>query len=106
MWFWSLNRRIRDDPPYRGDVFNFPAPRRGEWRGGGWNPDVTSFCLEGFYSFGFEVGEDGVSAATGFAEVTSFEGDSDSPFGVVGLVDGVVDPPGAVVIPEVMIWVF
>ena len=62
--------------------------------------------LEGFYSFGFEVGEDGISAATGFAEVTSFEGDSDSPFGVVGLVDGVVDPPGAVVIPEVMIWVF
>jgi len=37
--------------------------------------------LEGFYSFGFEVGEDGVSAATGFAEVTSLEGDSDSPFG-------------------------
>ena len=62
--------------------------------------------LEGFYSFGFEVGKDGVSAATGFAEVTSLEGDSDSPFGVVRLVDGVVDPPGAVVIPEVMIWVF
>ncbi len=62
--------------------------------------------LESFYSFGFEVGEDGVSAATGFAEVTSLKGDSDSPFGVVGLVDGVVDPPGAVVIPEVMIWVF
>ena len=62
--------------------------------------------LESFYSFGFEVGEDGVSAATGFAEVTSLEGDPDSPFGVVGLVDGVVDPPGAVVIPEVMIWVF
>jgi hypothetical protein len=62
--------------------------------------------LEGFYSFGFEVGKDGVSAATGFAEVTSLEGDSDSPLGVVGLVDGVVDPPGAVVIPEVMIWVF
>jgi len=52
------------------------------------------------------VGEDGVSAATGFAEVTSLEGDSDSPFGVVGLVNGVMDPPGAVVIPEVMIWVF
>jgi len=62
--------------------------------------------LEGFYSFGFEVGEDGVSAATGFTEVTSLEGDSDSPFGVVRLVDGVVDPPSAVVIPEVMIWVF
>jgi hypothetical protein len=62
--------------------------------------------LEGFYSFGFEVGEDGVSAATGFTKVTSFEGDSDSAFGVVRLVDGVVDPPGAVVIPEVMIWVF
>jgi hypothetical protein len=61
---------------------------------------------EGFYSFGFEVGEDGVSAATGFAEVTSLKGDSDSPFGVVRLVDGVVDPPGAVVIPEMMIWVF
>ena len=58
--------------------------------------------LEGFYSFGFEVGKDGVSAATGFAEVTSLQGDSDSPLGVVGL----VDPPGAVVIPEVMIWVF
>ena len=62
--------------------------------------------LEGFYSFGFEVSEDGISAATGFAEVTSLEGDSDSPFSVVGLVDGVVDPPGAVVIPEVMTWVF
>ena len=62
--------------------------------------------LEGFYSFSFEVGEDGVSAATGFAHVTSLEGDSDSPFGIVRLVDGVVDPPGAVVIPEVMIWVF
>ncbi len=62
--------------------------------------------LESFYSFGFEVGEDGVSAATGFAEVTSLEGDSDSSFGVVRLVDGVVYPPGAVVIPEVMIWVF
>jgi len=62
--------------------------------------------LEGFHSFGFEVGEDGVSAATGFAEVTSLEGDPDSPFGVVRLVDGVVDPPGAVIIPEVMIWVF
>jgi len=37
--------------------------------------------LEDFYSFGFEVGEDGVSAATGFAEFTSLEGDSDSPFG-------------------------
>jgi hypothetical protein len=62
--------------------------------------------LESFYSFGFEVVEDGVSAATGFAEVTRLEGDSDSPFGVVGLVDGVVNPPSAVVIPEVMIWVF
>ena len=62
--------------------------------------------LEGFHSFGFEVGKDGVSATTGFAEVTSLEGDSDSPLGVVGLVDGVVNPPGAVVIPEVMIWVF
>ena len=62
--------------------------------------------LESFYSFGFEVGEDGVSAATGFAEVTSLEGDSDSPLGVVGLVDGVVNPPGSVVIPEVMIWIF
>ncbi len=62
--------------------------------------------LEGFYSFGFEVGEDGVSAAAGFAQVTSLEGDSDSPFGVVRLVNGVVDPPGAMVIPEVMIWVF
>ena len=37
--------------------------------------------LEDFYSFGFEVGEDRVSAATGFAEFTSLEGDSDSPFG-------------------------
>ena len=37
--------------------------------------------LEGFYSFGFEMGEDGVSATTGFAEVTSLEGDSDSPLG-------------------------
>ncbi len=62
--------------------------------------------LEGFHSFGFEVVKDGVSAVTGFAKVTSLEGDSDSPFGVVGLVDGVVDPPGAVVIPEVMIWIF
>ena len=37
--------------------------------------------LEGFYSFGFEVGKDGVSAATGFAEVTSLEEDWESPFG-------------------------
>ena len=37
--------------------------------------------LEGFYSFGFEVGKDGASAATGFAEVTSLEGDWESPFG-------------------------
>ena len=37
--------------------------------------------LEGFYSFGFEVGKDGVSAATGFPEVTSLEGEWDSPLG-------------------------
>ena len=37
--------------------------------------------LEGFYSFGFEVREDGDSAATGFAEVTSLEEDWDSPLG-------------------------
>jgi hypothetical protein len=49
------------------------------------------------------VGEEGIPSVPGFAQVPGFERNADPTFGVVGLVDGVVDPPSAVVVPEVMI---
>jgi len=49
------------------------------------------------------VVEEGISSVSGFPQIPGFEGNADPTFGVVGLVDGVVDPPGSVVVPEVMI---
>ena len=62
--------------------------------------------LGGFNTLCCQMGKEGISSLSRLAQISSFEGNSNSTFGVVALVDGVVNPPGAVVIPEVMIQIF
>jgi len=42
---------------------------------------------------------------TGLVPMAGFQRDPDPAFGVVGLVNGVVDPPRTVVVPEVVVGV-
>jgi len=52
---------------------------------------------------GFE--EDGVAQDACDGEIGGVEAEADALLGVVGVVDGVVAPPGAVVVPEVVVGV-
>ena len=49
--------------------------------------------------------EDEVAALTGFVAVFGPEGDADAFLGVVRMMHGGVEPPGAVVVPDVVVGV-
>ena len=49
------------------------------------------------------MGEEGISPLSCFAQISCFEGNTDPTFCVVRLVDSIMNPPGAVIVPEVMI---
>jgi hypothetical protein len=66
-------------------------------------PLLQFLCSESLQALRREMGEKGIPSVSGFAQVSGFEGNADPAFGVVRLVDGVMDPPGSVVVPEVMI---
>jgi hypothetical protein len=55
--------------------------------------------------FGLEVVEDAVSSSAGDFEVSGLEGDAVAFFGACGGMEGEVEPPGSVVVPEVVVGV-
>ena len=55
--------------------------------------------------FGFDGSEDAVAFAAGGFEVGGLEGDAVAFFGACVGVEGEVEPPGSVVVPEVVVGV-
>ncbi len=56
-------------------------------------------------TFPLESGQDGITPHPGLLQVTGAQGAPDALLGVVGVMQGVVAPPGAIVVPEMVVWV-
>lgn len=66
--------------------------------------EIRDWCGSGHHLV-FQRGEDPVSSVSGFPDVPCAQRAPDASGGEVGQVDGAVQPPGAVVVPEVVVRV-